>query len=121
MPTYSIARDATFYDSPLAFQPFRFSDLRQRSAEDANRHQFISTGPTNLAFGYGLAACPGRSFAALEIKLILGRILHDYDFEFPKGQTNRPENIYVDERIWPSKTQEVGFRLRLQADKNLEK
>ncbi len=117
MPKYSIARDSAFYESPLTFQPFRFSDLRQRSAEDANRHQLTSTGPTNLAFGYGHAACPGRAFAAMEMKMILGHIVHEYDFKFPDGQTDRPENVYVDERIWPSRSQEIGFRLRSRADK----
>jgi cytochrome P450 len=112
MPTYSIARDPEFYENPLEFDPWRFYKLRMRSDADANRHQLTSTGPTNLAFGYGNAACPGRSFAAVEMKSILAHFIHNYDFCFPEGQTERPENIYVDERITPSPTQKVGFRLK---------
>jgi cytochrome P450 len=115
MPTYSIARDADFYPSPLEFQPLRFYDLRQRSPEDANRHQLTSTSPTNLAFGYGQSSCPGRAFGALEMKLILGRLLHEYDFEFPHGQLERPENVYMDERICPSKEQKIVFKKRAVA------
>jgi hypothetical protein len=121
MPTYSIARDPSFYDSPNKFQPFRFYDLRQRNPEDINRHQLTSTGPTSLAFGYGQAACPGRAFAAVEMKMILGHLVYLYDFKFPKGQTKRPENIFMDERIWPSRAQQVGFRLRANTRNSLRK
>ena len=112
MPTYSVARDPAFYSSPSTFHPFRFYELRQRSLEDANRHQLTSTGPANLAFGYGHAACPGRAFAAVEMKMILGHLVHEYDFKFPEGQTDRPENNHMDERIWPSRGQQIGFRMR---------
>jgi len=118
MPTYSIARDPAFYNSPSEFEPFRFYDLRQRSPEDANRHQLTSTGPTNLAFGYGHASCPGRSFAAAEMKMILGHLIHEYDFCFPEGQTERPANVYMDERITPSREQKIGFRLRTVKGEN---
>ena len=112
MPTYCIARDPTFYESPITFKPFRFYEMRQRSPEDAHRHQFTSTGPTSLPFGHGKWACPGRFFAACEMKLILAYMLHHYEVRFPEGQTQRPENTYIDERIWPSKTQLIGFRKR---------
>lgn len=117
MPTYSIARDPAFYSSPLEFQPFRYFNLRERGPKDANRHQFTSTGPTNLAFGYGHSSCPGRGFAAVEMKLILGHLLHEYDFKFPDGQTKRPQNVHMDERIWPSREQIIGFRKRVFASK----
>ena len=50
--------------------------------------------------------------AAAEIKLILAWILHRYEITFPKGQYKRPENLFVDERVIPSPSQEIGFRFR---------
>ena len=115
MPTYCIARDANFYESSLTFKPFRFYAMRQENSEESNHHQFTSTSTINLAFGHGKWSCPGRFFAACEMKLILAYLLHHYDFRYPENQIQRPENTYVDERIWPSKTQLIGFRRRLPA------
>lgn len=50
--------------------------------------------------------------AASEIKLILAWILWHFDISFPNGQVRRPENLFVDERVIPSRSQEIGFRLR---------
>lgn len=113
MPTYCITRDPTLYPSPLEFRPLRFYELRQRGPDDAKaRHQLTSTGPANLAFGYGASACPGRFFAAVAMKLILAHLLVHYEFRFPEGQAARPANVHVDERIWPDREQRVGFRGR---------
>ena len=112
MPTYCFARDPEYYNSPQEFQPFRFYELRKSNPDEANRQQYTAAGIDNMPWGFGQSACPGRFFAACEIKLALGLLLLNYDFRFPDGQTKRPENVYVDERIWPSKTQEVGFRSR---------
>ncbi len=71
-----------------------------------------STSPDNLHWGYGRNACPGRFMAAAEIKLSLAWILWHFDISFPYGQVDRPENIFVDERVVPSQKQEIGFRLR---------
>ena len=50
--------------------------------------------------------------AAAEIKLILAWILYHFDVAFPKGQRERPENLFIDERVIPSRSQEIGFRIR---------
>lgn len=68
-----------------------------------NEHQFTHTGRTNLAFGFGKTACPGRWFAAAEIKIFLIEILSRYDValgsngEGKGGGLNRPK-----QRILPS-------------------
>lgn len=38
-----------------------------------------------MGFGYGRHACPGRFFAAAEIKLLLARLLLDYEIAMPPG------------------------------------
>ncbi|TVY48027.1 Ent-kaurene oxidase [Lachnellula occidentalis] len=112
MPTYFIARDAEYYPSPEVFQPWRFYEKSKANGKANSQYQFCSTSRENLAFGYGKSACPGRFFAALQMKIILADLVMRYDFKFPDGQTKRPESDFADERISPSKTQLVGFRLR---------
>lgn len=41
--------------------------------------QLVSPSPAHLGFGYGKHACPGRFFAANEIKIVLCHILLKYD------------------------------------------
>ncbi|KAF2185203.1 cytochrome P450 [Zopfia rhizophila CBS 207.26] len=112
MPTYSLARDPEYYTDPLEFKPFRFYEMREKDPENSNRHQYASTSRSNLAFGYGRAACPGRFLATAEIKLICAQLIHRFDMRFPEGQTMRPDNVYIDERITPDRGQQIGFRLR---------
>lgn len=63
-----------------------------------------------LHFGYGRHACPGRFFAANEIKLILARILLDYDIRMPDGQTERYANINMGTDAFPDPTKEILFK-----------
>lgn len=56
----------------------RDDPVRQKAAH------LVSTTPEHNAFGYGQHACPGRFFAANEIKIALIGILIKYDFKLPK-------------------------------------
>ncbi|PKX92974.1 putative cytochrome P450 monooxygenase [Aspergillus novofumigatus IBT 16806] len=57
--------------------------------------QLVSPSPEHLGFGYGKHACPGRSFAANEVKIALCPILLNYNFKLPDGctQTVRKRGI----------------------------
>ena len=50
--------------------------------------------------------------AATEIKLITAWILQHFEMAFPGDQCKRPENKFVDERIYPNPMQKIGFRMR---------
>ncbi|KAG6825307.1 hypothetical protein H0H92_004102, partial [Tricholoma furcatifolium] len=64
------------YSDPDTFLPFRFVEKR----EHTNRKlDFVSTHTDALAFGHGLHACPGRFFAANELKLMLAHVVMTYD------------------------------------------
>ncbi|OJD36446.1 cytochrome p450 [Diplodia corticola] len=112
MATNSIAQDERYYMNPDSFDGFRFFRKRMQSEDEAKRHQFTSTGATSLPFGHGKFACPGRFFAAAQIKAVLANILLKYDVSFPAGQTERPENVFSGEGIGPSREQAVVFRPR---------
>lgn len=112
MATNSIARDLENYSDPDKFDGFRFYNKRKLSADDAKRHQFVSTGPDSLPFGHGKFACPGRFFAAAQIKVVLVNILLRYDVSFSDGQTSRPPNVFSGEGIGPDREQAIVFSER---------
>lgn len=68
----------------------------------------------NMGFGYGRHACPGRFFAAAEIKLLLARILLDYDVKMPEEQTGRYANLAVANYCVADMKKELLFRRRLR-------
>ncbi|KAJ9144526.1 Cytochrome P450 [Pleurostoma richardsiae] len=71
--------DQSSFDHPLDFDPWRMYKLRRKEGQ-ANQHQFVMTSQTNLTFGHGKHACPGRFFAANEIKVLLALIIMKYEF-----------------------------------------
>ncbi|TRX89080.1 hypothetical protein FHL15_009997 [Xylaria flabelliformis] len=74
-------------------------------------YQFTSIGDTNQNFGLGKHACPGRFFAAQEIKLILSYLLLNYEIKLRDGEA-RPKPVVFMMTKSPSQTAEVLFRRR---------
>ncbi|EUC50071.1 hypothetical protein COCMIDRAFT_22399 [Bipolaris oryzae ATCC 44560] len=101
-PVDAIHFDQDTYSDADKFDGFRYYKLRQKgdTAEHA-RSQFVSSNERDLAFGYGKHACPGRFFAASEIKIILSRVLLEYDFKMPDGRTNRYDQIRHEKMLTP--------------------
>lgn len=79
-PIEAIHRDPTIYEDANTFDPYRFYNMRQKD-EDAGKHQFVTLGKEVMSFGIGRHACPGRFFAANEIKLIVISLLRKFDIE----------------------------------------
>ncbi|TQV90431.1 hypothetical protein V2A60_010422 [Cordyceps javanica] len=75
-------RDASNHQDPDKWDPYRFVRMRE-DPERQNAAHLVSTTPEHNAFGHGQHACPGRFFAANEIKVALLGILLKYDFELP--------------------------------------
>lgn len=73
------------------------------------------TDKNHLHFGHGKYACPGRFFAVLEMKMILARMLVEYEFKYPEGQ-GRPRNLTMDENVLPDPAARLLVRKR--QDKN---
>lgn len=63
----------------------------ESAKESAGKHQFVSISKKSLMFGYGKHACPGRFFAGNEIKLILVKLLENFDVRLEGGE--RYKNI----------------------------
>ncbi|CAL5867176.1 uncharacterized protein PFLUO_LOCUS1388 [Penicillium psychrofluorescens] len=110
MAVNKIQNDADVTPEPEKFDPFRYERMRSRAGE-GHLHQFATAEPNKLNFGYGKYACPGRFFAALEIKTILVELIMNYDVKLLDG-CNRPENLRAYEFIFPNPDVEVQIRAR---------
>ncbi len=71
---------------------------------------FVSTSPTYHPFGHGRHACPGRFFAANELKLLLAYMLAKYEFEH---LNERPPSKWIGTSIVPPLTATVRVRRRM--------
>lgn len=114
-PLSGISHDERYYPSPEKFDAFRFYRQRQASEEDANRWQFTSIGEANVNFGAGKHACPGRFFAANQIKMVLAQLLLSYDVRLKEGQA-RPKCMVVMMSRTPDMKGEVLFRRRSRVE-----
>lgn len=98
VPAVAVNSDSSVFPTADRFDPLRFYDLRQQArdrgaVEAAAQNQFVSVSQDSLTFGYGRHACPGRFFAANEIKMILAVALMGYEFKMPGDSTARYPNI----------------------------
>lgn len=110
-PLCGISMDERYFPDPTTFDGLRFWKLRKMSAEAANRWQFTTITDTSLAFGAGKHACPGRFFAASELKLILAYYVLNYDIKLKEGES-RPEPTRFMMIKSPNQKAEVLFRRR---------
>ncbi len=69
----------------------------------------VTTSDTFLSFGHGRHACPGRFFAATEMKLLLAYIVMNYDI---KPLAVRPPNLFMGGSILPPMKATISVRRR---------
>ncbi|RYC62857.1 hypothetical protein CHU98_g3352 [Xylaria longipes] len=122
MPIYAIENDEKHTPNPQGFDGFRSFRTRQeleaagRPQTDIKDLSFSSPTQTILNFGYGKAACPGRFFASQVVKIVLAKLLTEYDFEFLHG-TTRPKNLLIHEFLFTSPWQEMLARRQTDGDR----
>ena len=76
--------DPTLHESPEEWRSDRFLRLRETPGMEHRAH-LVSTSGDHLGFGHGQHACPGRFFAANEVKIALSHLLLKYDFAPVEG------------------------------------
>ena len=96
------------YEDPLRFDGFRFSKMREGSAKKVG---MVSSSQDHLSFGHGRHVCPGRYFAACELKLMFAHIVTTYDVKL-EIEGVRPPDMWVMTSCVPNPNANVLFRKR---------
>ena len=126
LPTYAIENDPARIPRPEAFDGLRSYRQRQEVHQSSATipssmngkgecHQFTSTEPTALNFGYGKSACPGRFFASLIIKILFVKLISEFEFKFLPG-SGRPKNIMAHEFLFCWPWQKMLVRRRVEGE-----
>lgn len=69
----------------------------------------VTTSSTFLSFGHGRHACPGRFFAATEMKLLLAYIVLNYEI---KPMDTRAPNLFMGGNVLPPMNATIQIRRR---------
>ncbi|KAF4982776.1 hypothetical protein FZEAL_1677 [Fusarium zealandicum] len=115
VPAVAVNTDSKVFPNAEKFDPLRFYKLRQQakdngSGEKAALNQFVSVNQSSLTFGFGRHACPGRFFAANEIKMILANTLLRYDIKLVGSTTERYPNIEFAHMSIPDSSRSLLFK-----------
>lgn len=99
-PSAAIATDPTIFAEPNAFDGHRYRRMR---TENKNSESSLVMGMStidSLGFGLGNQACPGRFFAVNTMKLIIAKMLTQFELSLEKNGMAytgpRPEMRYND-------------------------
>lgn len=98
LPTSAVNVDEEYFADPNTFDGLRFYHRRQKGESNMT---YTSVGKTNLGWGVGRHACPGRFFADIEIKIILSELLIHYDIKNPDGE-GRSKNLEFETIVFPN-------------------
>ncbi|TFY69205.1 hypothetical protein EVJ58_g555 [Rhodofomes roseus] len=88
--------DETIYPRANEFDPFRFSEMRENdnnTEEMTSKYGMVTLGTNHVPFGHGKHACPGRFFAAVELKAMLAHLLITYDVRPEKEGVQPPRSF----------------------------
>ncbi|KIX01016.1 uncharacterized protein Z518_10082 [Rhinocladiella mackenziei CBS 650.93] len=134
VPTNGVHNDPDRYPDAATYKPFRFSDQREVDGHDLTEKDsvsddpcnpkssntddyirkanlgFVSTSSTYHPFGHGRHACPGRFFAANELKLLLAYMILNYEFEM---LPERPESKWMGTSLIPPLKATIKIRRRV--------
>ncbi|KAF2169174.1 hypothetical protein M409DRAFT_52455 [Zasmidium cellare ATCC 36951] len=108
--SYHITHDQEILESdtdPNTFDGLRYYKMRNKlvdrgltEKEAAGKYQFVSASDSSLAFGGGRRACPGRYFAGAEIKILLAKLLLQFDFRMPDGATEQYQGDSFEQAVY---------------------
>ena len=99
------------YEDPLKFDGFRFSKMREHPVSTKKAVGMVSSSTDYLAFGHGRHVCPGRYFAACELKLMFAHIATTYDVKL-EIEGVRPPNVWIMNACILNPNANVLFRIR---------
>ncbi|KAH6918279.1 cytochrome P450 [Coprinopsis sp. MPI-PUGE-AT-0042] len=111
----SVHLDSDIYEDGSEFKGFRFSDKYNvgegsESVEPAVKDQLVGPSTDFLFFSLGKHACPGRWFAANEIKCIIAHVLMNYDLKAPEEPYPPPK--WIGSQQIPDSKAQIYFKKR---------
>jgi cytochrome P450 len=101
--------DPTVYPDADKFDGYRFYRMRQGDGQETAA-QFVSSSPDHLGFGHGIHVCPGRFFAATELKIALSHILLKYDLRL--SERSHPNIIRYGTSLLADRMAKISIRRR---------
>lgn len=108
-PANAIGFDPNVYPDAATFDGLRFHKLRLASPDDEKKHQLTSVTKTQMQFGSGRHACPGRWFASHQIKMVLAAVIGRYEVRLKDGE-GRPEGFVFQTNQFPDQKGEILFK-----------
>lgn len=87
LPAYTVQVDGKELDDPLDYNALRFVDSAK---------PLTTPSSSFMAWSVGRAACPGRHWAAMTMKLILAVVLSEYEMQ----QSGEREEPVAEVKIW---------------------
>jgi cytochrome P450 len=102
--------DESNYANPEVFDGFRFVS-KGMAGGDSGINQMIATNTSYIAFGIGRHSCPGRFFAANELKAMMAHLVLNYDIKLENEGVRPPDLWFINSRV-PNPTAEILFRKR---------
>ena len=114
--TVAVALDSVhlndkIYPDALTFDPFRFVKLKEQDAT-GRKFDIVTTSNDSLAFGHGRHSCPGRYFAACELKLMFAHVVMNYDVKI-ENEGVRPKDLWFVTSCVPNPNAKIFFRKRV--------
>ncbi|KAH7105146.1 cytochrome P450 [Auriculariales sp. MPI-PUGE-AT-0066] len=108
VPSHAVHHDSLIYAHADVFDGFRFFDGDVSEGPESKR--YVGLSHEFLTFGIGKHACPGRFWAANEMKAMLAYVVTHYDLKFASG--TMPPEIWMGFILAPDWTAQVLMRKR---------
>ena len=77
--------------------------------QDEKKYQLTSITKTQMQFGIGRHACPGRWYASHQSKLVLAAVIDRYELRLKDGE-GRPKGIVFQTNQLPDPKAEIFFK-----------
>lgn len=113
-PSAAIATDPTIFPEPHTFDGHRYRRMRSEH-KDAESSMIMGMSTIDsLGFGLGNQACPGRFFAVNNMKLIMAKLLTQFELTLEESGVeytgSRPQMEYNDFSVVAPKNYSLKLR-----------
>ena len=113
-PSAAIATDPSIFSNSNAFDGHRYRRMRTEHKDTESSLVMGMSTIDSLGFGLGNQACPGRFFAVNNMKLIMAKMLTQYELTLEKDGMKytgpRPEMAYNDFSVVAPKNYSLRLR-----------